>query len=60
MKVYKAVRSYSRRFTGTNERLNEHLEKGYKVIMVTPFITAGNTEYLEYILEKDNTPPLNK
>lgn len=48
-----AVRSYSRGYTITTGTLNDYLSKGYSVVMVTPFIKDGNTDYLEYILKKD-------
>ena len=47
------VRSYRRGYTNTNEYLDKHLREGYEVVMVTPFIKNGDTEYLEYILKKD-------
>lgn len=49
---YIAVRSYRTGYTNTTNNLNSLLEKGYKVIMVTPFMKNGGTEYLEYILQK--------
>ena len=52
IKVLIAVRSYCNGYTMTTSMLNEKLQEGYKPIMVTPFIKDGNTEYLEYILEK--------
>ena len=51
MESFIAVRSYSREFTGKNISLNTYLAKGYSVILVTPFVRDGNTEYLEYILK---------
>ena len=48
---YKAIRSYKEKFYDTNKALNEHLEKGWEVIHITPFISKGETEFLEYILK---------
>lgn len=48
-----AVRSYSRDYTNTTKYINNYLNEGYRVVMVTPFIRNGNTDYLEYILEED-------
>lgn len=48
-------RSYSRDFKKTTEDLNEKLAEGYNIVMVTPYMKDGATEYLEYILEKDDS-----
>ena len=47
-----AIRSYCNGYTMTTENLNAKLREGYRIVMVTPFYKDGNTEYLEYILEK--------
>lgn len=52
MNKYKAVRSYCRGYTHTNDDLNSYLEKGYEVVMVTPFIKNDSTDYIEYILKQ--------
>lgn len=50
-KRFIAVRSYRRGYMTTTSELNDYLSKGYVVVLVTPFIHDGDTEYLEYILQ---------
>ena len=49
---YKAIRSYNIKYTSKNKTLNEYLEKGWEVVHITPFVSNGATEYLEYILRE--------
>ena len=48
------VRSYNKGYLKTTEFMNEKLNDGWIVKSSTPFVSQGTTEYIEYILEKDN------
>ena len=47
-----AVRSLRKGYINPTEKLNSYLQKGWEVVMVTPFMVDGATEYLEYILRE--------
>jgi hypothetical protein len=46
------VRTYAQGWTITTERLDARLDDGWIVMMATPFVRDGRTEYIEYILQK--------
>lgn len=50
------VRSYSRKYSSPMSDLEEKLDSGWTVKQAIPFVQNGNTEYIEYILEKDGDP----
>lgn len=47
-----AVRSYRKDYTTTIKGLNSYLQSGWEVVIVTPFMKDGVTDYLEYILKE--------
>ena len=47
------VRSYRKGYTKTTEFMDEKLNEGWIVKSSTPFAVDGETEYVEYILEKE-------
>jgi hypothetical protein len=47
------VRSFAQGYTRTTDYLDKKLNDGWCVKFITPFIKNGNTEYVEYILEKE-------
>lgn len=49
------VRTYSRGYTGTIENLQALLKCGWKVKYITPFMRNGDTDYVEYILEMEQS-----
>ena len=50
------VRSYSRKYSDPMSDLKDKLSSGWSVKQSTPFVQNGNTEFIEYILEKDGEP----
>lgn len=53
MKTQKVVRTFSNGWNINTSRLEEVLKDGYYVVFVTPFIKNGSTDYVEYIVQKD-------
>lgn len=47
------VRTYSNGYTNKMVSLEDKLNNGWTVKFITPFYFKGNTEYVEYILEKE-------
>ncbi len=48
----RVIRTYANGWTRTTESLSEALRDGYNVVIATPFMKNGNTEYTEYIVQK--------